>query len=241
MAMTAIETARSVSWKEEGVACLVPRLPCRPSLDAGPAFGAWQAVPPLTVGHWHARSSLHRPVVNLRLGHTGDRLHFCWQVDDAWVASREAAVNGLVCRDSCVEAFFAPRPGKGYFNLEINAGGTVHLGFGRTSPWANPAIRDRGLVDAGLIARHLAVRSSLPPVVDPEISGPCRWTLAVDLELALLARCLGEPVAADGTWTGNFYKCADQTSHPHWGSWHPLGELLDFHQPARFATIAFAP
>ena len=39
----------------------------------------------------------------------------------------------------------------------------------------------------------------------------------------------------------NFFKCADDSSHPHWASWAPIGEALNFHQPQYFAPLRFAP
>ena len=39
------------------------------------------------------------------------------------------------------------------------------------------------------------------------------------------------------TWRGNFYKCADRSSHPHWASWSPLGEPLNFHTPQFFGPL----
>jgi hypothetical protein len=41
---------------------------------------------------------------------------------------------------------------------------------------------------------------------------------------------------AGQTWRGNFYKCGNETSHPHWGAWSPVTEL-NFHLPASFGTI----
>ena len=56
--------------------------------------------------------------------------------------------------------------------------------------------------------------------------------------LALGALDLGplEP-PAQRRWRGNFYKCADESSHPHWASWRPIGEKLDFHTPEFFGEI----
>jgi len=50
---------------------------------------------------------------------------------------------------------------------------------------------------------------------------------------------------ADGTlagteWRANCFKCADETSHPHWASWAPIGEALNFHQPQYFGVFHFA-
>jgi hypothetical protein len=38
---------------------------------------------------------------------------------------------------------------------------------------------------------------------------------------------------------GNFFKCADESSHPEWASWSPV-DRLDFHRPHCFGTIRFA-
>jgi hypothetical protein len=40
-------------------------------------------------------------------------------------------------------------------------------------------------------------------------------------------------------WRGNFYKCGDETSHPHWGMWAPIREGFTFHQPRFFGTLHF--
>jgi len=36
---------------------------------------------------------------------------------------------------------------------------------------------------------------------------------------------------------GNFFKCGDETSHPHWASWSPISEELNFHRPETFGSI----
>jgi hypothetical protein len=41
------------------------------------------------------------------------------------------------------------------------------------------------------------------------------------------------------TWRANFYRCADDSSHPHWGYWAKIGDRLDFHQPDRVGGIIF--
>jgi hypothetical protein len=40
------------------------------------------------------------------------------------------------------------------------------------------------------------------------------------------------------SWRGNFFKCAEEISHPHWASWSPVDEL-NFHLPRCFGTIHF--
>ena len=31
--------------------------------------------------------------------------------------------------------------------------------------------------------------------------------------------------ANHGAWRANFYKCGDDTSHPHWAAWSPLKKV----------------
>jgi hypothetical protein len=40
-------------------------------------------------------------------------------------------------------------------------------------------------------------------------------------------------------WRANFYKCGDDTSHPHWAAWSPVDEL-NFHLPRCFGRLGFA-
>ena len=55
----------------------------------------------------------------------------------------------------------------------------------------------------------------------------------------MLARYSGPlGTLAGRAWRANFYKCGDQTSHPHWAAWSPVDEL-NFHLPRCFGTIAF--
>ena len=50
----------------------------------------------------------------------------------------------------------------------------------------------------------------------------------------------GKPSAGQG-WSANFYKCADKTSHPHWGSWAKVEvDRPAFHLPAYFGTLEFS-
>ena len=40
-------------------------------------------------------------------------------------------------------------------------------------------------------------------------------------------------------WRANFFKCAENSKHPHWASWSPIGPILKFHQPNRFGELYF--
>ncbi|MFH1567889.1 MAG: carbohydrate-binding family 9-like protein, partial [Gemmatimonadota bacterium] len=75
-----------------------------------------------------------------------------------------------------------------------------------------------------------------------EIAAPTTWAVEYHVPFALFASYFGASVPRQGTvWRANFYKCGDRTSHPHWGSWAPVGTPRpNFHQPDFFQAITFA-
>ena len=88
----------------------------------------------------------------------------------------------------------------------------------------------------------MTISHSMPRTVDGEIAGPTIWSVEYFVPNALLetyAGALGP--AAQRKWRGNFFKCADESSHPHWASWNPIGPELNFHVPAYFAPFEFQP
>jgi hypothetical protein len=80
---------------------------------------------------------------------------------------------------------------------------------------------------------------SLPARVEPEIPDAIEWSIAYAIPMSLLERIGGPfaPIEAR-VWRANFFKCADATSHPHWGMWSPV-DVLNFHQPTRFGYLRF--
>lgn len=213
--------------------CTVPRLA---DIPATPLDPRWEVLPRLAVASFLPIGSTHRPAVHVQLGHSGDHLHLRFSVQDRYVLSRATDFNAMVCKDSCVEFFFEPVPGLGYFNLEMNAGGTplcFHITDARRVPDGFAAFEKLNADELGAIA----IAGTLPRTVDPEIATPLDWALCAHIPLAPFARRLGRALPVPGLWRGNFFKCADESSHPHWGSWAPLGEELNFHQPERFGVI----
>jgi len=81
--------------------------------------------------------------------------------------------------------------------------------------------------------------ASLSSVVEPEISTPLVWTLEFSIPFAVLEKHVW-PLGniQEQVWRANFYKCGNETSHPHWASWAPLS-ARNFHDPASFGQIEF--
>ena len=198
----------------------------------------WKPAESLEIKFFRKESRKHHPRTFARLLYDAAGLHGIFRVRDCFVRSTRLRYGDEVWKDSCVEFFFQPLPDKGYFNFEFNCGGTFLCCY----------ITDPARVPGGFkeftkvpleLARRIKVHSSLPPIVLPEISDPVDWTLQFFVPFSLLEHFAGPlgKIKAQPC-RGNFFKCAEENSHPHWGSWSPLNEL-NFHRPACFGTIQF--
>ena len=87
--------------------------------------------------------------------------------------------------------------------------------------------------------KNVHIHHSLTGKIDPEITEPTTWFVGIFIPFKLFERftgATGEP--AGQKWQGNFYKCGDKTSHPHWASWSPVYKH-NFHLPQYFGTLIF--
>jgi hypothetical protein len=201
----------------------------------------WQSAEEAPIEHFHAASNLHRPAAAAKLMYDVANLCLRFRVRDRYVVAKHTQFQDPVCRDSCVEFFVQPRPSGGYFNFEINCGGTLLCYY-----IEDPARTADGFAKFTRLscehARRIHVAHSLPAQVMPERQESVVWHIGCAIPLDVLEAYTGPlgPLAGQ-YWRGNFFKCADDSSHPHWASWAPIGEALNFHQPQYFAPLYFAP
>ncbi len=212
----------------------------RPPLTARWTDPAWAERPALDIASFRPEGSDHRPPTRARLAYDQNGLAGVFHVRDRYVRSVHTRFGEPVYQDSCVEIFLQPKPGKGYLNFEMNAGGTLlasHITDHRRTPDGFAAFTRLTEEDGSLVG----VRSSLPRVVEPEVRDPLEWELAFFIPISLLEKYVG-PIGPLGgqNWRANLYKCADGTSHPHWASWSPV-DALNFHLPGCFGRLAFEP
>jgi hypothetical protein len=206
-------------------------------IDADWDKEAWQAVESLKLTHFMGAQPVHFPEVEARLLYDCDAIYVAFRVADRYVGAMARAHQQAVCCDSCVEFFFVPGEdvAAGYFNLEVNCGGTMLFHY-QVVPRVNWAA-----VDAADLER-IQVAHSLPTLVDPEIPGPITWTVEYRVPVDFLGRYAPNVLkpAPGVRWRANFYKCADQTSHPHWLTWSPVDHPTpDFHRPSSFGMLEF--
>ena len=198
----------------------------------------WQNVPALEVGNFRPESSKHRPRTRCKLLYDRERLYGIFRVDDQYVFCVNTGFQTDVYKDSCVELFLQPKSNGGYLNFEFNCGGALLASYvidptrvdGRVKQYT-PLSPD----DDRKIIRY----SNLPRIVEPEITTKQIWFLEFSIPFAALEKYVGALGDISGqTWQCNFYKCGNETSHPHWGAWSEVNEL-NFHLPACFGSIQF--
>jgi len=199
---------------------------------------AWAQANTLEIAHFHPKSSDHRPRTRAKMLYDDLGLYVLFRVADRFVRALQTEHQSHVYRDSCVEFFVQPKPG-GYFNIEFNCIGTMLLYYMADPPRGpDGKLQGHRILPPEELAT-IRVGHSLQDELREEIAEPVDWWLEYFIPNALLERYAGplDP-PAQRRWRGNFYKCGDDTSHPHWASWAPI-ERLDFHQPDHFAPLTF--
>jgi hypothetical protein len=200
---------------------------------------SWAEVQPLEVANFHPRSSEHHPRTRAKLQFDERFLYVIFQVQDRYVRAVSRRFQDPTWEDSCVELFARPREDRGYFNFEMSCGGVLLLYYIEDATRTSDGFR-KYTKAAPQHIRGLRVYHSLPQRVEPEIAEPVEWVVEYKVPLRLFAVYLdGLPPLAGDSWRANLFKCADASSHPHWASWSPIGEELNFHQPERFGALDF--
>ena len=211
-----------------------------PDFSADWSSPSWKPAETLEIKNFRKESSKHHPRTQVRLLYDASGIHGIFKVQDQFVRCVRTRYGDQVWKDSCVEFFFQPKPDQGYFNFEFNCGGAFLVCY-ITNPERAPGGFKEFVRIPIEIGRAIRVHSSLPPIVSPEISAPVDWTLQFFIPFALLERFVGPLDKSKGQpCRGNFFKCVEENSHPHWASWLPVDEF-NFHRPQCFGTLQFAP
>ncbi|MDD3806718.1 MAG: carbohydrate-binding family 9-like protein [Candidatus Marinimicrobia bacterium] len=199
----------------------------------------WEGLPFLTLQHIRPESSNHIPETKVTLFRDKNALYGKFSVQDCYVRCVHQGYQANVSKDSCVEFFLKPPKSKGYFNFEFNCGGALLCYFIQ-----NPKKENGKRVDYDILSpealKRVRRQSTLPAFIPVEITEPLFWELAFEVPFSLIEHFT--PITEESfkdTWEANFYKCGDETSHPHWISWAPLPEK-NFHRPDAFGILKFS-
>jgi hypothetical protein len=198
----------------------------------------WANAETLEITHFRSESSDHRPQTSTRVLYDDAGIHGLFRVEDRYLLCKRTEYLDPVWRDSCVEFFAQPKPESGYFNFEFNCGGALLCSYIINPERVPGGFREFTRLPPA-IGKTIQTASSLPRRIDSEITEPTIWFLRFFVPFAAFEHYVGSLGPLSGqTWRGNFYKCADESSHPHWVAWSPVDEL-NFHMPRCFGTIRF--
>ncbi len=180
------------------------------------------------------KSSSFIPETKCKIQYDDRFLYVFYEVKDQYIRGFFKKDQTGVCSDSCVEIFLRPGGKKGnfYFNFELNCIGTLLLAQVKILP--ENRVKFFMLPEAEL--KKIRRRTSLTKV-DGEITTPLTWYATLQIPWELLEKYSAFPRPRKGDiWTGNIYKCADWSSHPHWITWK---KTPTFHAPQAFGEILF--
>ena len=213
----------------------------RPSLKGQWEDPAWHDVPVVELRHFLSQSKSRHPRTEAKAVYQDDGLFVFFRVFDKYIRCVQTEYQSGVCGDSCVEFFVEPKAGRGYFNFEINCGGTLLLAFQEqlpSQPGAHVSYKRYNI--PWELGRQVLIYHSLPQTVNPEIEVDTEWRIEYFIPFKIFEHYLGPlgPITGQA-WRANFYKCGDETSHPHWAAWAPMGPEFNFHLPQYFAPIRF--
>lgn len=173
----------------------------------------------------------YKPEVKFRIAHTGDSILLKYYVREKNIQAKVSTINGDVYKDSCVEFFISPMDNGNYYNFEFNCIGIPHVGYGEGR-------HNRQLLPVEVL-KEIKSYSTLGSEPFMEKRGDFSWELFVQIPISCF---VNDPIdQLNGLSSkGNFYKCGDDLSEPHFVTWNPVKtENPDYHRPDFFAELRF--
>lgn len=128
--------------------------------------------------------------------------------------------------DSCMECFLclSPEESERYVNIETNSSGAVicSVGNGRND-------RESVLEKYGILPQVTVTKKD------------DRWSVLVVLTPEFTTAVFGKALSVGSRFTGNFYKCEQDSDNPNFLSWTEITtEKPDFHRPEFFGELHIA-
>ncbi len=196
----------------------------------------WKNIEPIILQNYMGDYPEHFPDTQFKLCYNNKAIYLISKIEDKYVLALAEKNFDPVFRDSCVEFFFIPqnKTDAGYFNLETNCGGTVLFGF-RKSPSQKP------LRVKGEDIEKLDIVTTLPKIIKTEIIENTSWVIEYRLPFEVLTEYSKIDIPVTNTvWFANFYKCADNSTKPHWLTWNKVNfPEPNFHLPDFFGKLMF--
>lgn len=173
----------------------------------------------------------YKPITVVDVARTDKNLYLRYFVKGNSLKASYLEDGSPVHKDSCVEFFVKPELeiSYNYMNFEFNCIGTCDASYRES--------RDKkiglNIDEYALIRRH----SSLERKTFEEQTGMHSWELTVAIPFSIMGI---NPKKLPEKLFVNFYKCADETQHPHYLSWAPIDlPVPNFHCPYFFGELYF--
>ena len=170
------------------------------------------------------------PSVHVRIAYNERHIFLKFDVSENEFRATELWNNGHIWEDSCVE-FFVQLDDGGYYNIEINALGTILCAYGA------------GREARTLIPEEISSTILRDSIIKFNNENPnesyYQWALVIKFPHSAFFKHLFAPVPGT-VIKGNIHKCGNKLPHPHFVTWSPIKtEKPDFHRPEFFGTLIF--
>lgn len=171
-----------------------------------------------------------KPEVTFAIAHNSDNILLQYKVKENEILAAVTTDNGQVWTDSCVEAFISFDDAF-YYNAEFTCIGKALLGY---RPFGGKAIHGSDEVMQSILRKP-----SLGTQNREKQIGDFYWVLT--LVIPRTAFWETDILSFDGLKAkGNFFKCGDNLTTPHFVSWAAIGTPSpSFHQPSFFGELNF--
>lgn len=192
---------------------------------------AWQGIEEIKIKDYQWLQNDYRPEVVVKACYSDEFIYVKFLVYEKKVTATYLNVGDPVFKDSCVELFINlfPKETEEYFNIELNAIGTIKMGYGIK--------RNRKYLTVSDLKGMKVVTSIKKPVIG--FHGSEYWKLFCAIPINLLEKISNRRFKGDDA-IGNFYKCGDETEFKHYGMWNLVeNSAPDFHLPEYFGKFIF--
>lgn len=171
------------------------------------------------------------PEVSFRIAHNDEAILLQYAVHENELLAAVTEDNGAVWTDSCVEFFVSFDRGEHYYNAEFSCIGKALLGYRK--------VGERTIHASQQVMQLIERLPSLgtDPIV--KTKGDFSWTLTLVIPISAFWKSHLKNLSGVEA-RGNFYKCGDNLSTPHFVSWSVIDTPKpSFHQPPFFGQIVF--
>lgn len=194
---------------------------------------AWENINKAEIDCYPWDQNGYKPKTEARVVYTESGFHVLMTAYECKILGSRLEFNDPVCRDSCMEFFLMPEPDNDarYLNFELNPLGTLYLGFGKNR-FERAKVSD-------VLPELFQIKHSVTKETIKDFSG-LSWSIQYFIPFTFIRKIYGDLDFYSGkSMTGNFYKCAEDTNLPHFGSWNTVeSKVPDFHRPECFGNLS---